>query len=455
MRGEDQRPRAAVALPAGGMGGVVRIASVSLLRQRQPFIAHLRLALAVVLSAAGFGYAVHSLWLGLSLAHALPYGDQWDFVRDYFDYLDGRYEWGSLFAQHNEHRIATTRVVLFADAILFRMRGLLPVVVTYASLAAIALACARLASRPGIERVSCAALAFGLLWSTSQWGVLAWQFQMVFPFVHLFALVTLVSLWRANEGNFALWMAIAVAADALAVFSLGSGILIIAPALLLLAWLRASRAVWSFALFHAALVGLYLAGYQRPVQSLQYSFDVITFLVTTAEFIGLPAAKYQLFAGLLGISLFAALVVHISYRAIVRAPIESTYCVLAALAGFALCEALLVGYVRAGFGVGARHATASVVFWAALLAALWKMTQQKRARLLVALLAVAAVVAANAPAFEAAWREQIAFLTRVTDEVRGDTFDPVSMHRLYKPDWTPQAVARLRVLQLGPFAPGR
>jgi hypothetical protein len=68
---------------------------------------------------------------------------------------------------------------------------------------------------------------------------------------------------------------------------------------------------------------------------------------------------------------------------------------------------------------------------------------------------VAAVVAANAPAFEAAWREQIAFLTRVTDEVRGDTFDPVSMHRLYKPDWTPQAVARLRVLQLGPFAPGR
>ena len=116
MRGEDQRPRAAVALPAGGMGGVVRIASVSLLRQRQPFVAHLRLALAVVLSATGFGYAVHSLWLGLSLAHALPYGDQWDFVRDYFDYLDGRYEWGSLLAQHNEHRIATTRVVLFADA---------------------------------------------------------------------------------------------------------------------------------------------------------------------------------------------------------------------------------------------------------------------------------------------------------------------------------------------------
>ena len=83
------------------------------------------------------------------------------------------------------------------------------------------------------------------------------------------------------------------------------------------------------------------------------------------------------------------------------------------------------------------------------------MTQQKRARLLLPWMAAAAVVAANAPAFEAAWREQIAFLTRVTDEVRGGIFNPLSMQRLYELDWTSQAVARLRALQLGPFAPGR
>jgi hypothetical protein len=130
--------------------------------------------------------------------------------------LDGRFEWGGLFAQHNEHRIATTRIVLLADAILFRMRGLLPTTVMYASLAAIALTCGRLASRPGIERFTCTALALGVLWSTSQWGDLAWQFQLPFAFVHLFALVTLVAIWRANETNFAVWMAIAVAADALA-----------------------------------------------------------------------------------------------------------------------------------------------------------------------------------------------------------------------------------------------
>jgi predicted membrane protein len=188
---------------------------------------------------------------------------------------------------------------------------------------------------------------------------------------------------------------------------------------------------------------------------LPYSFDFVSVLATAAEFVGLPVVKHQFFAGLLGIALLAILVAHISYRATVRAPMEPTCCVLAALAVFVLCEALLVGYVRASYGVGPRYATASVVFWAALLAALWKMTQQQRTRVLVPWVAAAAVVAANAPGFEVAWREHISFLTRVTDEVRGGTFNPLSMQRLYELDWTSQAVARLRALQLGPFAPGR
>ena len=39
-----------------------------------------------------------------------------------------------LFAQHNEHRILTTRLVLLADATLFRMQGIFPIVLTYALL---------------------------------------------------------------------------------------------------------------------------------------------------------------------------------------------------------------------------------------------------------------------------------------------------------------------------------
>ena len=66
-----------------------------------------------ILAAFSLAYAGRCLWLGLSLANAMPLGDQWGFVHEYFKYLGGHYFWADLFSQHNEHRLATTRIVLF------------------------------------------------------------------------------------------------------------------------------------------------------------------------------------------------------------------------------------------------------------------------------------------------------------------------------------------------------
>src|SRR6516164_2667626 len=126
-------------------------------------------ALAIALFIIGVGYAVYSLWLGVTLTHPMPFGDQLVFVRDYFKYLHGTYAWSDLFSQHNEHRLVTTRIVLLADAMLFRMRGLLPIGGTYASLGTVALVGARLAAQPGLDRLAASGFALGLLWSTSQW----------------------------------------------------------------------------------------------------------------------------------------------------------------------------------------------------------------------------------------------------------------------------------------------
>jgi hypothetical protein len=60
-------------------------------------------------------------------------------------YFDGEYHFLSLFDQANEHRILTTRLVLFGDAIWFQMRGLFPTIVMYAALAGIAAMLANLA----------------------------------------------------------------------------------------------------------------------------------------------------------------------------------------------------------------------------------------------------------------------------------------------------------------------
>jgi hypothetical protein len=70
----DRAPRLRYGRPA--WGGVPQTVRIALTTRRQPFVAHSRLALAVVLSAVGFCYAAHSLWLGLSLAHPMPLNDQ-------------------------------------------------------------------------------------------------------------------------------------------------------------------------------------------------------------------------------------------------------------------------------------------------------------------------------------------------------------------------------------------
>ena len=409
-----------------------------------------------IISAFSLAFAGHCLWLGLSLANPMPLGDQWGFVHEYFNYLDGQYSWGDLFSQHNEHRLATTRIVLFADAILFGMGGLFPVVVTYANLAAMAaIGAFAVSSRWSVERFTCFSVALGLLWSSVQWLNFLWQFQIQFAFVHLFALICLVTLWRASESRFFLWIAVALAADALCVFSLGSGIFIVVPALILTVFLRTWRAAVLLVAFHSALVVLYFAGYHRPAASLPYSFEPIKSLGIVAEFIGLALGKHEAIFGTLGLVLFAAVAAHISYLAIMRRPVHPACYVMALLASFIVIEAFVVGYARSGYDVGARYATASVVFWAALFGALWRLTEHLRARALVPVMASGAIVAMNAPQFEATWREHAAFLSRVTAEVRRGEFNPVSMQRLCPGECAVEPIRQLQRLEIGPFLPER
>jgi hypothetical protein len=386
----------------------------------------------------------------------MPLADQWAFVEDYLHYLDGHYSWTDLFAQHNEHRLATTRVVLFADAILFRMRGLFPVALNYAMLGAMALIGTFLiGSRSTLQRATCFAVALGLLWSSTQWLDFLWQFQIQFAFVHLFALTCFVALFCASRSRLFLWIAVALAADALCVFSLGSGLLVIVPALLLTLFLRTWRAAALLAAFHSVLVALYFVGYHRPASSLPYAFDPSKSFTVFAEFIGLAFGKHEAIFGALGLILFAVIAAHMTYLAVVRRPAHPACYVMLALACFVVVEAAVVGYARSGYEVGPRYATASVVFWAALLSVLWIITEHLRIRPLVPILAGGAIVAMNAPQFEVPWREHAAFLARVTAEVRRGDFNSVWMERLCPGKCAVEPLHQLQRLEIGPFVPGR
>src|SRR5262245_55960369 len=158
-------------------------------------------AVAVILSIA---FAARSLAFGLGHITDMPVADQWAAVSDYFRIHDGQYKVFDLFSLHNEHRIFTTRLILFGDAYLFSMLGLFPIVVTYAALATIAALIIHIAvdkERSALAPIVGVLAIMGMAWSTTQREVLEAPYAAGFPLVHLFPLLSYLALAKALDSN--------------------------------------------------------------------------------------------------------------------------------------------------------------------------------------------------------------------------------------------------------------
>jgi hypothetical protein len=403
------------------------------------------LAVAAVLSIS-LWYAVNSFRLGLELIEPLPYFDQWTFIEnDYFRYLDGVYRWTDLFARYNEHRILTTRLVLFADAIFFQMRGVMPILFIYATLALVAAGvaalCADTARRAGIVFLA----ALGLVWSTCQWPNLASAFQAQMAMVHLLALVALAAM---SVGSTAA-LCVAAAADFLAVFSLGSGIFLILPLGLVAALTRRYRGFVALALFHLALAIIYLGASSPPSEPV-YGFAPLRSLTLMLEFIGLPFAGATS-AGALGLLVFTFLL-GLAVRRSANEACDARAAALLGLAAFVLIEGALVAYTRFAYGVGARYGTAAIVFWLATLAAAWRMASH-RLGAAMALIACGLTFVANQPRYEGGWREYFASMEQSRRDLVAGDLSGQSLGRLFvePQSYLPDAIRRLAQLHAGPF----
>jgi len=412
-------------------------------------VAALRIGPALTVAAAtglSLWFAISSFRLGLELIEPLPYFDQWTFIEnDYFRYLDGLYRWTDLFALHNEHRILTTRLVLFADAMFFRMGGVMPILVIYATLAltaaGIAALCADTARHAGIVFL----IALGLDWSTCQWPNLASAFQVQMSLVHLFALVALAAM---SVGSTAA-LCLAAAADFLAVFSLGSGIFLIFPLWLVAALTGRYRAFVPLALFHLLLAIVYLDA-TWPSTDAIYGFAPLRSLTLIFNFIGLPFGGAAS-AGLLGLLAFAFLL-GLAVKRSVDGACDGRTAALLGLAAFALIEGAVVAYTRFEYGVGPRYGTAAVVFWLATLAAAWRMADH-RFGVAMATFVCGVTFAANQPRFEADWRDYFASMEQARhDLVSGDLSGESLGDFFIEPQaFLPDAIRRLAILREGPF----
>jgi hypothetical protein len=282
----------------------MQIRSSSSGRLLTPSLAWVIAVTGIVVAIAGAAYGAQSLFLGVSLAKALPRNDQWEFVEEYFRYLDGN---DSLFefvkalfvrlGQDGEYRPLTIRLVLYADAALFRMGGMLPALTIYATLAATAYLTARIsAGRPAstLSHGIGFAILLGLAWSIAQFENLSWGFQVGVVFAHFFALLCYwafaLSLTETGARG-RVWLAIAIAANFLAVFSQGLGPLTILPALAIALWLRAANLnLLIFVLFHIlfsapSLHDLAFADVARVQEHLGKSAETLRSPVDVLEFV--------------------------------------------------------------------------------------------------------------------------------------------------------------------------
>jgi hypothetical protein len=414
-----------------------------------------RNVLATLLAVFALYYAVTALWLGVSLTRAMPYYDQWEFIHtDYASLLKGwaEYPIRLLFRQNNEHRIATTRLILLVDAFWFQMRGWLPLFISYATMGGIAWVLATLAEPADrLTRLVGFLLLLAIVWSIAQWEVFGWAYEVFFPLQHLLALAALIALAKAVNDRSYLWLGVALACDLFAIWSSASGLLLTASFVALCIWLRAAnRVVAIFFSIHALMLASYFIGYYVPPSPGLPGWDV--FFRVLIDYLGWPfKAWLPQSVPVIGWFYLAAFVTLAVVATFKRA--DRNLVILLAFGSFVFIEGMALAYARPWNGTMYRHAAMPILFTAAMVAILWHALSP-RLRLIAPALAVLAIIASNHESFATAWRDRTAFLDRVATDVHAGEYSD-DWAKVLTPDytkWLKGDLDLLRQQRVGPFA---
>ena len=338
-----------------------------------------------------------ALWTALTTVVAviaassdLPYADEWDTWRTW---LKQGYSLGWFFAQHADHRIATTRLLFAIDNWAFGGRVWFPQAVSFAVQASLVLLLWRLAKRSGVTdsedgRVLGGAIAC-CLFSAQQLINFTWGFQVQFFLVYGSGAAALWALLRATEAAHAAgrraWIAASLLLAAVCSYSMANGVLIWPILLLAAVRLRAGRAavallgVGSVLVFGQYFHGWHTSGLDAPAPP----WRVVLFAMANA---GSPSAPL---AGALGGSTsgvgFAAMVAGgllLAFAAVqwvqvwarsarysAARVVLSHFTVFVAAALFAIAAGRAHLPLVAAFR--ARYMTPAYILWACLLSVAW------------------------------------------------------------------------------------
>ncbi len=328
--------------------------------------------------------AAHTIVFILKYTSPTPYWDYWDWLTDFHAYAQGHYTLHDLFKPHNEHRIVTTRLLLFADAFWFHLTGWFVLAVNLICLAGIGGLLAH-AGRTSANRAANATLPalvyVAWMWSTCQWFNLILPFEVQHALMCVFIVAAALLLVPATDPasrHKPIWAALAAIAFFLALFSVAGGLLALPWLLLLLLARRAPlRPAAVFAVLAAAASALFLWNYHPPhpprmdVATFQDAGKLIEFACAYLGSAFYAVRGVPLIAGAAGMTLFAVLGAVIGRSTWRGAPQTGRAMALYAICGVFVLTAAAAAIARGKGGLAAalepRYATVSLTFWAALL----------------------------------------------------------------------------------------
>lgn len=359
-----------------------------------PIIASLWLIFAVMMiSSTGYGvYRSYS---------PIPFWDHWGMVQAYKNVTTGNLSLDMLFAQHNEHRIVFSKLLMFADfafadgsnwinfTAIFVIQGLHALLLGSIISALVGFS--------GWQRWALFGFVFGIMFSAVQMQNLSQPFQSCFVGVFLFSTTAFWLLSAASEhcrkdfsSSCVLLFILALVVGFICTFTLANGILVW-PLLLLIAWTgRAPYSLFVILLVAGTALSIfYFQDYNSPshhtdpLETLKNPGTLFTYVIyyLSIPFQGL-GSDIAFSLGVIG--LMAAGILGIKAFFLPHTFRNKTESVLIALNLFIVLTAAITGLGRLHFGLNqalaSRYATPSLIFWIALfgLALFYSLQAQRR-----------------------------------------------------------------------------
>ncbi|MFP3565448.1 hypothetical protein [Paraburkholderia sp. SIMBA_030] len=329
---------------------------------------------------------VFAVWRHFS---PLPFGDSWDGAIGFY-IRAMQHPWHAFLEQHNEHRLAFSRLIFFADVRYFGGRNVLSLIANLVLAGALAATFYRITlhhvptlSQKARFGLAGAALVFVFSWIQNE--NFTWGFQSQWFAVYLFALLAFHSIERTAETEATHqrtkslgWLAAALAGSWAAAYSMSSGVLVFPVLIVQAIYLRLRfRSILTIAVVTATVWFAYFVDWQAPASSGNLTTGLTRHPIGAMRYVllylGAPASHAGLgltgayACGLFALSVLAAYCVN-ALRHREKHPQATA---LLAFAVFVAGNALLTAGGRLWFGVGtalaSRYTTASLASWLALI----------------------------------------------------------------------------------------